>query len=79
MVNNLDEANVLRYLQQFYPHLYDVQMQVKKVAGNSGYGDVSVVLYITEGVVDRGEILGSSKKIYYRRIGNQLKRIDTEL
>jgi hypothetical protein len=53
-------------------------MQVKKVVTNSGYGDVSVVLHVTEGIVDRGEILGSSKRIYYRRIGNNLKRIDTE-
>ena len=69
-----DKENFMSYLRKHYPHLYDVEKQVVRVIDTSGYGDVSVVLHITHGVVDRGEILGSAKRMYYRRQGNRLVR-----
>ena len=72
-MSNLTNEDLL-YLKEAAPHLYDVETQVRRIIGQSGYGDVSMVLHITEGVVDRGEILGSAKRIYYIRRHNTLER-----
>lgn len=80
-MNNLatDSLNDLNYLRQKYPHLYDIQMQVLRVIDQSGYGDVSVVLTIQNGVVEKGEILGSARKLYYRRVDNKFERLEVPL
>ena len=70
----INSENFLQYLRQEYPHLYDVQKQVERIIEVSGYGDVSIVLHVTHGMVDRGEILGSAKRMYYRRQGNEFIR-----
>jgi hypothetical protein len=69
----------LLYLKQKAPHLYDVEMQVRRVVKESGFGDVSLVLHITDGVVDRGEILGSAKRIYYMRRHNVMERTEVDV
>ena len=73
------DNNDLTYLKQHYPHLYDIQMQVLRIVDESGYGDVSVVLTVQNGVVERAEILGSAKKLYYRRVQNKLERLEVPL
>jgi hypothetical protein len=72
----MDDHDLLLLIKKEMPHLYDVEMQVRRVVRDSGFGDVSMVLHVTNGIVDRGEVLGSTKRIYYRRVGNQLVRID---
>lgn len=74
----IDKENFMKFLKRDFPHLYDVQTQVERVIDTSGFGDVSIVLQITHGVVDRGEILGSSKRIYYLRRNNKLERKQTD-
>lgn len=75
----MENQNDLEYLKQHYPHLYDVQMQVLRVIDDSGFGDVSVVLQVQHGVVERAEILGSAKKLYYRRKNNKLERLEVPM
>jgi len=72
----IDDHALLLILKEQMPHLYDVELQVRRIIRDSGFGDVSMVLHVTNGLVDRGEILGSSKRLYYRRVGNKLIRID---
>jgi hypothetical protein len=72
----MDDQILMALLKERFPHLYDVETQVRRVIKETGFGDVSMVLHITGGLVDRGEILGSSKRIYYRRVGNKLIRLD---
>jgi hypothetical protein len=70
------DQNDLEYLRKHYPYLFDVEMQVRRVIDATGYGDVSVVLTIQHGVVERAEIMGAAKKLYYRRVENKLERLE---
>lgn len=72
----LYDENFLTYLKQKHPYLYDVEMQVRRVQDQSGFGDVSMILQILNGVVEKAEVLGSTKRIYYRRVNNKLERLD---
>jgi hypothetical protein len=79
MTQTLDHKNLLQFLKDHYPHLYDAQMQVDRICAVSGYGDVSMVLHISKGLVTNGEILGSAKRSYFRQVadGTMIKmRID---
>jgi hypothetical protein len=76
-MSSLNEDDLI-YLKKNAPHLYDIEMQVRRVIAESGFGDVSLVLHITEGVVDRGEILGSAKRIYYMRRHNVMERAEVD-
>ena len=46
MENSFDEHNFLVYLKNHYPHLYDIEMEVNKIADATGYGDLSLTCIV---------------------------------
>jgi hypothetical protein len=74
-----DDQNFIEYLKKHKPYLYDIELQVMRLRESTGYGDISVAISMTQSVVDRGEILTTVKRLYYKRKNNQLvKNIDSD-
>ena len=74
-----DEKNFMQYLKKEKPYLYDIELQVKKLQESTGHGDISVSISMAQSVVDRGEILTTVKRLYYKRKNNQLvKNVDRD-
>jgi len=46
-----DEANFLTYLKKHYPHLYCFEANIRRVAGETGFGDASVTCIVRNGKV----------------------------
>jgi hypothetical protein len=67
---SFDHKNLLQFLKEQYPHLYDVQSQVDRICEISGFGDVSMVLHISKRLVTNGEILGAAKRSYFKQISD---------
>ena len=68
----MSNENFMEYLKKHKPYLYDLEMQINRLQRESGFGDISVVLNMTNNVVDRGEMIVSAKKIYVKRTHNRL-------
>ena len=68
----MNDNQIITYLKNHYPYLYDLEMEVRRIQSVTGFGEVSFVLHVAHGVADRGEFLGSSSKIYRQRIKNKL-------
>ena len=46
MEDLVGEHNFLIYLKKNYPHLYDIEMEIRKIADATGYGDLSLTCIV---------------------------------
>ena len=60
----INEANFLTYLKKEYPYLYIFEMEIRRVVGATGYGDVSVSCIIRDKKVFSSDVSGWVKKLY---------------
>lgn len=74
----MDERNFIEYIRRNKPYLYDIEMQVRRIKESTGFGDISIQISMAHKVVDRGEILATIKRQYYKRVNNQLVKIDKD-
>lgn len=69
MEDNIGEYNFLIYLKKNYPYLYDIEMEVKKIANATGYGDLSLTCIIRNKEVFSIDFGGSwVKRLYEDKI-----------
>lgn len=66
---------LLDEIRQTYPHLYDIQMELERIKAISGFGDLNMSLSMTKGVVERGELFSTTKRLYHRRMDGKMERI----
>lgn len=66
----MTDIEFMSYLQHNYPYLYDIEVEVQKTIDRTGFGDVSFVLRVLNGFVDKSELLGTATKIYKKRDKN---------
>jgi hypothetical protein len=60
----INEANFLQYLKRNYPYLYNFEMEVRRIAKATGFGDVSVSCIIRHHKVFSSDVLGAIKTLY---------------
>lgn len=65
MIQN--DQELLLYLRQYKPYLYDVELQVQTIKRETGFGDISINLKLQSGKVTGGEILATTKRLYVKR------------
>lgn len=59
----------LKYLKDWYPYLYDIEMRIREVKKRTGFGDISTNFTVRYGKVEIGDI-GEFTKSLYRKNGN---------
>jgi hypothetical protein len=71
------DQELLLYLRQYKPYLYDVELQVQTIRRETGFGDISINLKLQSGKVTGGEILATTKRLYVKRdtIDNGVKNV----
>jgi len=60
----IDETKLLEYLKKYKPYLYDLEVEVRKVINDTGYGDVSLSCIIRSKKVFSVDFIGARKKQY---------------
>jgi len=69
---NFEDSNFLEYLRKNYSYLYDVEMSVREIQENTGFGEVSMSFRIANNTVDKGSVFTTQEKLYVRRENNRL-------
>jgi len=64
---NLDDQNFLQFLSKEYPYLYDVEIAVRKIQTDTGFGEVSLVLRVESNKVDKASLIVVETKMYRQR------------
>lgn len=68
----MDDKTLISQLRDRYPYLYDVEMAIRKVQANTGYGEVSVAIKVNKAKVYKASFLDSNDKLYRWRDDNRL-------
>jgi hypothetical protein len=64
----VDEVNFLTYLKNNKPYLHDVELLVRRIREDSGYGDISIVFTMAHGSVERCEVISTTKRQYRQQV-----------
>ena len=64
----IDDKDFLDYLKIAYPYLYDIEMRVRQIQGNTGFGDISTSLTIRYSKVEISDIGEFTKTVYRNKI-----------
>ena len=65
-----DEA-FMAYLKTHHPYLYDFEMEVRRVADRSGFGDISYSVTLRNSEVTKSESMGSVVRQYVKPEDNR--------
>lgn len=60
----MDDTNFLMFLKKEFPYLYDIEMRVREVQAQTGFGDVSTTLTIRYKKVEISDIGQFTKYVY---------------
>lgn len=64
----VDDVNFMTYLRLNKPYLHDVELLVKRIKEDSGYGDISIIFTMARGVVERCEVVSTTKHQYRQQV-----------
>lgn len=67
---NQEDQNFLTFLRQNYPYLYDIEIAVRKIQNDTGFGEVSASIRVNANKVDKGSMIVVEEKLYRQRQGN---------
>ena len=64
MPETQEEFNFLQYLKKNYKYLFDLEMEVRRVIKETGYGDCSSTVIIKHSRVFTSDVMGCLKHLY---------------
>jgi len=68
-----NDKEFLLYLKNNHKHLYDFELEIRKVALDTGFGDVGVSCVVRNGKVFSLDIVGARKNLYKNLDNNASK------
>lgn len=69
---NIEDHNFLQFLLTEYPYLYDLEMAVRKIQADTGFGEISSTIRVSSNKVDKASFLVVVDKLYRQRQTNVL-------